>query len=272
MHITDLPFARGFIRVCDDGWLKGWHERNGGNLSYRLSKAEAEEAAPLFTTGDDWREIKTSVPALAGEYFMCTGSGKFMRNIRENPAANTCIIQVDESGARYRLVWGLTEGGIPSSELPTHLMNHEVKKNAGSLCRVIYHAHPVNLISLTFVLPPEGKAFTRELWEAMTECPVIFPEGVGTVPWMVPGGRDIAVASARLMETFNAVVWFHHGLFCAGATFDEAFGLMDAIEKAAEISVKIRSMGDGKKRQTITTENLKQLAEGFGLSLSPLFI
>ena len=70
----------------------------------------------------------------------------------------------------------------------------------GGKHRVIYHAHPTNIIALTFVLPLEDKVFTRELWEMSTECPVIFPEGVGVVPWMVPGGRDIAVATSELMK------------------------------------------------------------------------
>lgn len=32
-------------------------------------------------------------------------------------------------------------------------------------------------------------------------------------------------------------------MFCSGKDFDEAFGLMDTAEKAAEIYVKVRSMG-----------------------------
>ena len=28
-------FVDGFIRMADDGWQQGWHERNGGNLSFR---------------------------------------------------------------------------------------------------------------------------------------------------------------------------------------------------------------------------------------------
>ena len=63
--------------------------------------------------------------------------------------------------------------------------------------RVIYHAHCPNLIALTFLLPLKDEVFTRELWEMMTECPVIFPEGVGVVKWMVPGGKDIAVATSK---------------------------------------------------------------------------
>ena len=53
-------------------------------------------------------------------------------------------------------------------------------------------------IALTLVLPLDDKVFTRELWESATECPVVFP--VGVVPWMVPGGREIAVKTAELMK------------------------------------------------------------------------
>ena len=75
----------------------------------------------------------------------------------------------------YRVRWGLVEGGRPTSELPTHLMNHEVKKKlTNGRHRVIYHAHTTNTIALTFVLPLDDKVFTRELWESATECPVVF--------------------------------------------------------------------------------------------------
>ena len=40
---------------------------------------------------------------------------------------------------------------------------------------MIYHAHPANIIALTFVLPLTDEVFTRELWEMATECPVVFP-------------------------------------------------------------------------------------------------
>ena len=56
------------------------------------------------------------------------------------------------------------------------------------------------VIALTLVLPLDDKVFTRDLWESATECPVVFPDGVGVVPWMVPGGREIAVKTAELMK------------------------------------------------------------------------
>ena len=68
-----------------------------------------------------------------------------------------------------------------------------------------------------------------------------FPEGIGVVEWMVPGGREIAVVTSRLMETYNAVIWAHHGMFCSGVDFDSTFGLMHTIEKSAEMWIKVHS-------------------------------
>ena len=181
-------------------------------------------------------------------------------------------IEIDEKGEKYRICWGLVNGGRPTSELPSHLMNHEVKKEVSQgLHRVIYHAHTPNVIALTFVLPLKDEVFTRELWEMATECPVVFPDGIGVVGWMVPGGRDIAVETSRLMRQYDAAIWAHHGMFCSGEDFDLTFGLMHTVEKAAEILVKVLSMRPD-KLQTITPQNFRDLARDFHVSLPERFL
>lgn len=271
MKILDAEFVKGFLRMADDGWQQGWHERNGGNLSYRLKKEEADAVKEQFSP-KEWQPIGAGVPKLGGEYFLVTGSGKYFRNVLTRPEDSVCIIELDQTGEHYRIVWGLVNGGRPTSELPSHLMNHEVKyKVTGGKHRVIYHAHTTNIIALTFVLPLEDKVFTRELWEMATECPVVFPDGVGVVPWMVPGGREIAVATSHLMEKYDLVIWAHHGMFASGEDFDTTFGLMHTAEKSAEILVKVRSMQQ-EKRQTITPDDFRTLAKDFGVTLPEEFL
>ena len=271
MRVLDAEFVQVFIRMANDGWEQGWHERNGGNLSYRIRPEEVEAVKEDFEP-KEWQPIGTSVPKLAKEYFLVTGSGKYFRNVIIKPEDSICIIELDEKGENYRIVWGLVNGGRPTSELPSHLMNHEVKMIAtGGKHRVIYHAHTTNIIALTFVLPLEDKVFTRELWEMATECPVVFPEGVGVVPWMVPGGRDIAVATSELMKKYNLAIWAHHGMFASGEDFDLTFGLMHTAEKSAEILVKMLSMQPN-KRQTITPDNFRDLAKDFNVTLPEEFL
>ena len=127
MRVEDTKFAQGFFRMCGDSFRQGWNERNGGNLSYRMKAEEATLVRDRLGRYEDsaqdgaWQEIGTAVPELAGEYFMVTGSGKYFRNVEPDPASNVCIIEVDETGTKFRILWGLVSGGRPTSELPTHL-------------------------------------------------------------------------------------------------------------------------------------------------------
>lgn len=271
MKVLDAEFVKGFIRMCSDGFAQGWHERNGGNLSYRIKDEEIASVKDDLSENGEWKEIGTEVPDLAGEYFLVTGSGKYFRNVELDPASNICILEVDASGKNYRVLWGLVNGGRPTSELPSHLMNLEVCKKRDPEIRVVYHCHPANTVALTFVLPPDGEVFTREIWEMETECPIVFPEGIGLVPWMVPGGKEIAVATSEIMKTQDVAVWAHHGMFACGTDFDITFGLMHTVEKAAEILVKVYSMSD-KKRQTITAEQFRELNAPFNVTINERFL
>ena len=127
------------------------------------------------------------------------------------------------------------------------------------------------IIALTFVLPLKDEVFTRELWEMAAACPVVFPDGIGVVGWMVPGGRDISAAASELMKQYDVAIWAHHGMFCSGEDFDLTFGLMHTVEKSAEILVKVMSMRPD-KLQTIETQNFRDLAKEFHVTLPEKFL
>lgn len=277
MKVLESKLMEGFARMCSDGYVQGWHERNGGNLSYRMKPEEVEELKEDFgnyenskQTGE-WTPIGTEVPNLAGEYFIVTGSGKYFRNVELDPAANVCIIEVSECGCQYRIVWGLVNGGRPTSELPTHLMNLEVCKLRDANLRVVYHCHPTNIIALTYVLPQDSRVFTREIFEMATECPVVFPSGIGVLPWMLCGGRDIGVATSEIMKTQDVAIWSQHGAFACGTDFDITFGLMHTVEKAAEVLIKVMSITN-KKVNTIQPDEFRQLNEPFGIQIGEEFL
>lgn len=268
--IREIPFVRRFIRMTGDAFQKGWHERNGGNLSYRIRPEEMAGLRNFLHAPQNWAHAGVRVPDLAGEYFLVTGAGKYMRNVAESPEENLAIVRMDDAGEKCAVVWGLENGGQPTSELPTHLLTHAVSKQKENGRRVIYHAHPANLIALSFVLPLTDAAFTRELWGMITECAIVFPDGVGVVPWMIPGSGDLASITGRLMEQHSIVVWAHHGVLCAGLDFDDTFGLMDTAEKAAEISIKVRSMGGA--RQVMTKDQIRAMADACKVSLPNAFL
>ena len=84
---------------------------------------------------------------------------------------------------------------------------------------------------------------------------------------MVPGKDDIARATQKLMAKYRVVIWAHHGLFCAGATFDQAFGMMETVVKSADIALKVMSTGR-KVRQTITSSDIRKIAKDFKLKVN----
>jgi len=273
MGILDVEIVKLYIRMCQDGWEQGWHERNGGNLTYRMKAEEVDACRPFFNTPGEWVQMGVTGENLAGEYFLTTGSGKYFRNVQPDPTHSIGIVEINDKGDAWRIVWGLENGAKPTSEFPSHFMNHSVRVAAtGGECRVIYHAHPANLIAMTYVLPLTARDFTRALWKSATECPVVFPGGVGVVPWMVPGGADIALATSELMKKYDAAVWAHHGLFCSGPDFDTTFGLMHTIEKAAQIWIPAQSAGQGKILQTIQDDELRAIATEFGVQLNEDFL
>ncbi len=75
MKVLDAEFVQGFIRMANDGWEQGWHERNGGNLSYRIRPEEVEAVKEDFEP-KEWQPIGTSVPKLAKRVFSCNRKWK----------------------------------------------------------------------------------------------------------------------------------------------------------------------------------------------------
>jgi len=260
-------FVQAMVKATSDMWLKGWDERNGGNVSLRLT---ADDVAPFrpFMNEERVVAIGESIPELAGQFFLVTGSGKYFRNVQLDPEENLGVIEICADGETAGILWGLRGDGVPTSELSAHLKSHRSRRLVtGGASRVILHCHATNLIALSYVLDLTSAAVTRALWEMSTECLVVFPDGVGVLPWMVPGTTSIGAATAESMLKHPMVLWPFHGIFASGGTLDEAFGLIDTAEKAAEVLVKVLSMGG--KKQSITTQQLKDLAKRFQVHPMP---
>jgi len=260
-------FIKGMVKATTDGWLKGWHERNGGNCSLRLSEADVAPYRASFGASRQ-AALNTPLPALAGQFYLVTGTGQYFRNVQLDPAGTLGLLEVAPDGGSVKILWGYSDGGAPTSELSAHLTSHMMRQRVSKgVDRVIMHSHATNLMALTYVLRPDTATITRALWEGSTECLVVFPDGVGVLPWMTPGTDAIGGATAEAMSRHSLVLWPFHGVFAAGPTLDYAFGLIDTAEKASEVLVKVISMGGA--RQSITTKNLTDLAARFDVTPLP---
>ena len=117
--VEQQPFMRAFIRMCKDGFDQGWHEANGGNLTYRMTEEDVAACQDGFTFDRPWVEMGVQADNLKGAYFLTTGSGKYMRNVPLHPADCLGIVEINEAGDAWRIVWGLENGGTPESTAAT---------------------------------------------------------------------------------------------------------------------------------------------------------
>ncbi len=276
-------FVREFVRMCTDAYLQGWHERNGGNLSYRMSAEEVSSCRTFFyTTPSSWVALDVVAPEMAGEFLLVSATGVHMRNVASDVISSLGIVEIDASGASWRVMWGFKGGGMPTSELSAHVLCYAAAKRRVAQTsyakehvdapdmRVMYHAHPSNAIALSCVMPLNSATVTRALWTCTSESVIAFPEGVAVLPWICPGSPELAQASARLIEEgFNLVLLAQHGVFVAGENLDEAFGRVQAIEKAAEVYMRARALCKSTELvHTLTLDNVREIAARYKLSLN----
>ncbi len=267
-NILEAPFLREFCLLASNMYRLGWDERNGGNISYLLKE---EEVADYI----DLKGVKRIIPfagvhptsfdasPLAGKLFLVTGTGKYFHNVERDPANNLGIVRITKDGKNAELLWGYEDGGRFTSEFPAHMMSHIARLSVDPENRVVMHCHPTNLLAMTYVHDLDEAKFSHTLWEMSTECIVVFPDGVGVLPWMLCGTDTIGMATAEKMKEFRTVVWALHGLYGSGKDLDEAFGLIETVEKAATI---YNLIGTRKIQTTLSEDNFKELIDLFALS------
>ena len=259
--ILTAPFVQEMMQTTANMYRLGWDERNGGNISYMLDEKEVGEYLDL---GKVIRTIPTGFDAkpLIGKIFIVTGTGKYFKNVRFDPENNLGIIRIAEDGTTAELLWGYSDGGRFTSELPAHLMSHMARLSVEPENRVVMHCHPTNTLAMNYIHELDEKKITHTLWEMCTECIVVFPDGVGVLPWMLCGTHEIGIATAEKVQTARLVVWAQHGIYGAGKDLDETFGLIKTAEKAAEIYRKIAHLP---LLNTITDDEMHRLEAHFGV-------
>lgn len=261
MH--ELKFFKNFLHTMIKGDNLNWHERNSGNMCYRLTKDEVLEAKSYFNVNREY-ELSIDISDIASQYFLVTGSGKYFMNAYTDTDEVVGIIKISECGRKYTIVYGFENKAMPTSELPAHLLIQQelVRRNEGERC--VYHCHPTHLNIMTYVSSYNSYEFSANLWKCATEASVFVPKGVGLLEWLMPGSVEIGEKSSEMLKEFNIICWVHHGIFAAGPKPDETLGMVHVAEKAAEIYVKINSM-NLPLINTIKKEEIVDLVTTFGI-------
>lgn len=266
--IVTAAFVDEMKEMTANMYRLGWDERNGGNISYMLDKEDVSEYLDLNQVA---RTIPTGFDAteLIGRIFIVTGTGKYFKNVKKDPANNMGIIRIANDGTTAELLWGYEDGGKFTSELPAHLMSHMARLRVDPENRVVMHSHPTHTLAMNYVHELDEAKLTHTLWEMCTECIVVFPDGVGVLPWMLCGNNAIGQATAEKMKDFRLVIWGMHGIYGVGKSLDEAFGLIETVEKAAQIYMLTCNHP---RMNTIRDDQLIEIAEAFGVAYRKDFL
>ena len=86
---------------------------------------------------------------------------------------------------------------------------------------------------------------------------------------MLCGTNEIGIKTAEKMKEFRLVVWGMHGIYGAGRNMDETFGLIETVEKAAQIYMLTAHLP---RIKTIKDADMKALAEAFGMNCRKDFL
>ncbi|HSV72333.1 MAG TPA: class II aldolase/adducin family protein [Chthonomonadales bacterium] len=252
-----------------------------GEAGRRLAEIEASEGAAgnisvCFAWEADHRrefplesplELPVPVPELSGMRLLITGSGRRLREIAADPAANLGLVVVGEGGAAAtlftssrRLFERLT------SEFNSHLAVHrdQIAGNRYNFHALI-HAQPMYLTYLSHIGRYQDQFYlNRHILRWQPESIVNLPEGVGYVPFLLPGSPELMEATLRKMREHRVVLWAKHGVMAKSDTSVKR--CVDRIEYAETgakyeyLDLTNHGLADG-----LSAEEIRSIAASLGI-------
>ena len=223
-------------------WNKGWAERNAGNISVKLEN-QPEQSTFIFGQ-DESIKLHHPVPECTGSYFLITAAESRMRDIADMPENGLVLLQINNNGTSYNNLKNSNSGNGPSSELPVHLLIHQLIAQRKSAERVIIHSHVSELIALSHAPQLKTKEqINRIIWGMHPETLTYLPEGIGYIPYELPGSLSIARKTVSEFKMHRIVLWEKHGVFAIGNDLAETFDLIDLVSKSVKIWLTCRQAG-----------------------------
>jgi rhamnulose-1-phosphate aldolase len=187
-------------------------EGAAGNISVCMRwPVEPRTRFPLM----DEIGLPQAVPELGGATFLVTGSGRRLREIIDIPTANTACIVVDEGGRTARLYTSYHRRfERVTSEFNSHLAVHYDQMLAtGTNFHAVIHAQPVHLTYLSHVPRYQDEHYLNtHLLRWQPETIVNLPEGIGFIPFCIPGSPELMAGNVEALRHHRIVIWAKHGV------------------------------------------------------------
>jgi rhamnulose-1-phosphate aldolase len=206
-------------------------------------------------------------PHLAGRLIVVTGSGRRLRDVASDPAANLGAVLVDQGGetgtlhtSPRRVFEHLT------SEWNSHLGVHDdAVELTGSNLHAIVHAQPPHLVYLSHLTAYRDEAFLNSRllrWEP--ETIINLPQGIGVLPFMLPGSARLMAANVERLRDHRIVIWGKHGVMARSNI--SATRAVDRIEYA-ETAARYEYMDlvSGGRGEGLTPAEMREIVTAFNV-------
>jgi rhamnulose-1-phosphate aldolase len=166
-------------------------------------------------------ELPYEAPALAGYTVLVTGSGCRLRQVGENPRNNLGAVVVHEGG-KSGTVHFRKKGNFerPTSEFNSHLAVHQDQiAERGLSFHACIHAQPPHLTLLSHIPAYQStEALNAKILRWEPETIVQLREGVGFLPFEIPGSDALMAANVANLRKYQIVLWAKHGVMARSDT------------------------------------------------------
>lgn len=237
-------------------------EGAAGNISVYMGwQVEPRRRFPLVET----IQLPTVFPDLANKSFLVTGSGRRLREIINEPVAHLGFIVVNEGGASAQLFTSPNRRFARlTSELNSHLaIHHEFAVNSNF--HVVVHAQPPYLTYLSHVAAYRDETYlNRHVLRWEPESIVQIPEGVGSVPFKVPGSPQQEAATVEALRQHRIVVWGKHGVVArSDNSVKRATDIIEYAETGAHY--EYMNLANQERGEGLTVEEIHAICSTFNV-------
>ncbi len=212
-------------------------------------------------------ELPEPVPALGGWVMLVTGSGRRLRDIQKDPAANLAAIQID-AGGRSATIYTSPRKLFthPTSEFNSHLAVHNDQvRLTGTNFHALLHAQPPHLTYLSHLAAYQDEAYlSRRLLRWEPETIVNLPEGIGVLPYRLPGSQALMQANLEGLRTHRIVLWSKHGVMArSDISITKAADRIEYAETAARY--EYMDLVNGSKAEGLSLDELREVVRAFNV-------
>jgi rhamnulose-1-phosphate aldolase len=213
-------------------------------------------------------ELPLAAPALAGMHVIVSGSGRRLRDIHADPAANLGAVEIDADGRTGQLYTSPRRlFARVSSEFNSHLAVHNDQvSRTGTNFHALIHAQPPHLTYLSHIPAYRDQDFfNRRMLRWEPETIINLPEGIGMLPYSPPGSPAMMEANLAGLRQYRIVVWAKHGVMARSEL--SVTKAADRIEYAESAALyEYMDLMNGGQADGLTTEELREIARKFNVT------